>query len=58
MIRAFCWKVIQFVIGAAVAIEADRFVDLKTLQLPVAILIAVLAIGALFPKPRGSEWVR
>lgn len=52
--RAVCARGIPYLAGAACAVEIDRVVDLQTLQVPVALLIALFALGMLIPNRRSA----
>lgn len=47
-------RVIPYLIGASCAVELDRVVDLQTLQVPVAVLVVLCAIGMLIPNKRSA----
>ena len=47
-------RVIPYLIGAACAVELDRVVDLQTLQVPVAVVVVLCAIGMLIPNKRSA----
>lgn len=52
--RAVCARGIPYLAGAACAIELDRVIDLQTLQVPVALLVVLFAIGMLIPAKRSA----
>jgi hypothetical protein len=50
--RAICARAIPYLMVLTGAVEIDRVVDLQTLQVPLALLVALCAIGMLIPSRR------
>jgi len=49
-----CSRLIPYLVGAAIAVEMDRVVDLQALHVPVAVAIALCAIGMLIPNRKAA----
>ena len=52
--RAICARAVSYLIVFNLAVQLDRFVDLQTLQVPLALLVALCAIGMLLPSHRSA----
>lgn len=57
--QRFCAWAWRYLVMLGICVELDRLMDLQTLQLPVAMLMALCVIGLMIPnRTRSASWQR